>query len=244
MLLRRFTQHLKDQNWFAVGLDVIVVIVGIFLGMQVTEWNEERQDKEDNLIYIKRIHGELIDAENASNRVRTRRLELIGPLSDAGRVIFDEEEPRELTNEHCFALGTSHFFNINAPDLPSMAELMSAGRIYIIQDAKMRTDLIKLQQIYGSLQKVIEQSSPLAHNLPVLHPELITAEPYYDEVIGEMQGKYRCNLSGMKQSLSFRNQLSENIDAYDAYLRDGLRPWSKQMDIVHEHLDGYLDIQH
>jgi hypothetical protein len=30
-------QHIQDQNWFAVGLDVLVVITGIFLGMQVTE---------------------------------------------------------------------------------------------------------------------------------------------------------------------------------------------------------------
>ena len=38
MILRRFMQHVKEQNWFAVGLDVIVVIVGIFLGMQVQKW--------------------------------------------------------------------------------------------------------------------------------------------------------------------------------------------------------------
>jgi hypothetical protein len=30
-----FMQHIKEQNWLAVGQDVIVVIVGIFLGMQV-----------------------------------------------------------------------------------------------------------------------------------------------------------------------------------------------------------------
>ena len=33
MILRRFTKHLSEQNWFAVWLDVIVVVVGIFLGM-------------------------------------------------------------------------------------------------------------------------------------------------------------------------------------------------------------------
>jgi hypothetical protein len=35
-------QHIKDQNWFAVGLDVLVVIVGIILGTQVNNWNEDR----------------------------------------------------------------------------------------------------------------------------------------------------------------------------------------------------------
>ena len=46
MILRRFMAHFSDQNWFAVGLDVIVVVVGIFLGMQVTEWNDNRKEAE------------------------------------------------------------------------------------------------------------------------------------------------------------------------------------------------------
>ena len=46
MILRRFMEHIRDQNWFAVGLDVLVVIVGIFLGMQVTDWNEVRKQEE------------------------------------------------------------------------------------------------------------------------------------------------------------------------------------------------------
>jgi len=242
MILRRFTKHFKDQNWFAVGLDVLVVIVGIFLGMQMTEWNENRKDLEDSQKFLLRIHSELQDAENASSRVRSRRLDLIEPLSEAVRIIFAPQSSELLTDKHCYALGTSHFFNISVPDLPSMAELMSAGRVYIIQDEKLRTDLIKLKQTYGSLQSVIEQNSPLAHNLPVLQPELIVSEPYFDSELGEMQGKYRCDLSAMRLSRPFLNQVSENIDSYDAYLRDGLRPWSKQMDIVRKRLDKNLSI--
>ena len=40
-------KYVTDQNWFAVGLDGLVVITGIFLGMLVTEWNERRKDEED-----------------------------------------------------------------------------------------------------------------------------------------------------------------------------------------------------
>jgi hypothetical protein len=45
MILRRFTKHLKDQNWFVVELDVLAVITGIYLGLQVSDWNEERGTK-------------------------------------------------------------------------------------------------------------------------------------------------------------------------------------------------------
>ncbi|MBT6031002.1 MAG: hypothetical protein HOH19_00370 [Kordiimonadaceae bacterium] len=44
MILRRFMKHVTDQNWFAVTLDVIVVIVGIYLGLQVQEWNKDREE--------------------------------------------------------------------------------------------------------------------------------------------------------------------------------------------------------
>ena len=42
MLLRSMTQHVKDQNWFAVGLDFLIVIVGILIAFQITDWHEER----------------------------------------------------------------------------------------------------------------------------------------------------------------------------------------------------------
>ena len=45
MLLRRITQHVKDQNWFAVGIDFFIVVIGVFIGIQVANWNETRQDR-------------------------------------------------------------------------------------------------------------------------------------------------------------------------------------------------------
>ncbi|MFT5452773.1 MAG: hypothetical protein ACI9N9_002271 [Enterobacterales bacterium] len=55
MLLRRFSKHVTDQNWFAVGLDVVVVVVGIFLGMQVTDWNDDRVDATREMQYLKAL---------------------------------------------------------------------------------------------------------------------------------------------------------------------------------------------
>ena len=60
MILRRFMQHVKEQNWFAVGLDVIVVIVGIFLGMQVQQWYLEREKRVKETLYLQRLHDEVV----------------------------------------------------------------------------------------------------------------------------------------------------------------------------------------
>jgi len=42
MFLRRIVDHLKTQNWTAIGLDLAIVVIGVFIGTQVSNWNEER----------------------------------------------------------------------------------------------------------------------------------------------------------------------------------------------------------
>jgi hypothetical protein len=42
MFLRRIAAHLKAQNWTAVGLDLAIVVIGVFIGTQVSNWNQER----------------------------------------------------------------------------------------------------------------------------------------------------------------------------------------------------------
>ena len=40
MILRRVAEHVKAQNWFAVAIDFVIVVVGVFIGIQVSNWNE------------------------------------------------------------------------------------------------------------------------------------------------------------------------------------------------------------
>jgi hypothetical protein len=42
MILTRLTAHLRSQNWFAVVLEFIIVAVGVVMGLQVSNWNDNR----------------------------------------------------------------------------------------------------------------------------------------------------------------------------------------------------------
>ena len=49
MLLRRTIEHVKAQNWFAVGLDFVIVVFGVFVGLQVQDWNDSRKHQAERL---------------------------------------------------------------------------------------------------------------------------------------------------------------------------------------------------
>jgi hypothetical protein len=46
MISRRILQHFAAQNWFAFFAELIVVVVGVFVGIQVANWNEARLEAE------------------------------------------------------------------------------------------------------------------------------------------------------------------------------------------------------
>ena len=42
MILRRVIHHFRKQEWAAIALDFLIVVAGILLAFQITEWNELR----------------------------------------------------------------------------------------------------------------------------------------------------------------------------------------------------------
>ena len=43
MILRRLRTHVENENWFAVGIDFAIVVVGVFLGPQVQKFAVDRE---------------------------------------------------------------------------------------------------------------------------------------------------------------------------------------------------------
>ena len=62
MILRRVTQHVKGENWFAVGLDFVIVVVGVFIGIQVANWNEARLENIRKTQIVEALTTDLKDA--------------------------------------------------------------------------------------------------------------------------------------------------------------------------------------
>jgi hypothetical protein len=59
MLLRRVTGHVRDQNWTAIGIDFVIVVVGVFIGIQVSNWNAERVTDRQAALSTANLEGDL-----------------------------------------------------------------------------------------------------------------------------------------------------------------------------------------
>lgn len=61
MILRRLAQHLREQNWTAITIEFVLLVLGVFLGIQVANWNEERVDREREHLLLVELRAELAE---------------------------------------------------------------------------------------------------------------------------------------------------------------------------------------
>lgn len=59
MILRSLAHSIRKQDWFAVAIEFLIVVAGIFVGLQVNDWHERRQLRERELNYLQRMADDL-----------------------------------------------------------------------------------------------------------------------------------------------------------------------------------------
>lgn len=92
MVIRRIRQHVATHNWFAVFVDVLIVIVGVFLGTQANNWNDARIERATAADYRRGIVEDLKanEADLASRKIyygaaRTHALAALAAIESPAR---------------------------------------------------------------------------------------------------------------------------------------------------------------
>ena len=69
MILRRVAQHVREQNWTAIAIDLAIVVVGVFLGIQLGNWNAARADERLGRAYAERLREDLRKDRDSRQRL-------------------------------------------------------------------------------------------------------------------------------------------------------------------------------
>jgi hypothetical protein len=69
MILRRIREHVGHHNWFAVAIDLAIVVIGVFLGTQANNWNQSRIESQQARQYRSMLIDDLdTNLSNLANR--------------------------------------------------------------------------------------------------------------------------------------------------------------------------------
>ena len=246
MILRRFMKHVSDQNWFAVGLDVLVVITGIFLGMQVTDWNTDRNDRAREAAYIERLHRDIMETIPPLDVRYNLRLEIQTGLDSLLPLFSGTQQSEALSTVQCSAIFSSHRYSDPTFLLATASELMSTGHLDLIRDAEIKRAIVTYQQWQDLRSDLLRDIQSQRAVLSSLYPELLQFSTDPEDFSGAGESPelgHQCDWAGMQHNIAFRNDLLDNASRHNAYTR------LFEQEVVafralHDKLDDVLGLSH
>ncbi len=140
MILRRLSAHVKAQNWFAVALDFVIVVAGVFIGMQVSNWNAARaeQRRADELF------GRLVEDIKSERQSVSAAVAYYRTTIDYAQTALRGFETPGAVDPETFVVSAYQASQWLAPatSRSTFEELVSTGTLNLVRDQDVRAKLI------------------------------------------------------------------------------------------------------
>lgn len=146
LLLARFAGALREQDWAAAALEVVIVVFGIVIGFQVTEWGEQRELRARVDVQLEALREDfranrvqLTDVLRQQESSVERKREMLRVMHGAS----PRPEPEVLAG-HVFSAVTFHRFE---PVLGAYDALLNAGDLRLVGDPELRGALASFAEM-------------------------------------------------------------------------------------------------
>ena len=143
-MFRRFGEHISRENWFAVGVELIVLVLGIFLGLQVTDWKQDLMDRKTEAKYLAALNSDLestaANVRSTMEAYRTIQQALLTLASLDATTIGDY---RQSDLDRFVAEGLWNLEPLEV-QMPTYEEMVSSGSTTILSGGLVRRSLTLL----------------------------------------------------------------------------------------------------
>jgi len=153
--------RLRTYDWTAAVIELVIVVVGILIALEVSNWNQDRVDRARADSYQWRIRADLM----ADNRSVDTTLAFWNKVSGYGRAAIAHGENGQLVDGSAWKTVLAYYqASQTMPFVASddaFSEMRSAGDLGLIADERLRTQLEDYYSMSGvGAQSIIRQQDP------------------------------------------------------------------------------------
>lgn len=143
MILQRLASAIRHQNWSQIITEILIVVIGIFLGLQVTDWNEERKTQ---IVKNETLHNLTNDFREIYIQSKERtdfHRSIAEDLQYLLKVIKNPDNDQLDQSRLERALGSGAYSVGNPKASATWQALVSSGNQHWIEDEALRQAIIE-----------------------------------------------------------------------------------------------------
>lgn len=140
MILRRLIEHVRTQNWTAIVLDFVIVVLGVFMGIQLGNWNDARAEDAEGTRYVSQLTQEYAIVQDVVEDQVASYIEFTKAVQEALRLLTAEQMPQSADLAPLLNVALSGRIPPGEP--AALRELVSAGKLDLIKNSELRKALV------------------------------------------------------------------------------------------------------
>lgn len=152
MILQKLASAIQRQDWFQVTIEVLIVIVGIYLGLQVQEWGNSRAERQEEQAYLFNLENDLktsIELANADLELSHRTVKSLTYILDV--VSEPEAEILQEKLDEAIFWGLYNILQMGV-QLNTLDEMISSGKLTLLRNNQLRNSLVGLSRKIASIR--------------------------------------------------------------------------------------------
>jgi hypothetical protein len=221
MILQRISKNVISQNWFTVVVEFVIVVVGVFMGLQVQDWNDARKARIEEHDLLSRLHVETRELLEKQREELMGLRERADVLMGVNPVLFSQAPLRVISDLECARILASHVFRRPPDELPVLDEMLSTGRFDILQDEDIKAHLRNYVLFRERGRAYYEEATNELFRLHSRFPDLIAIGrvpieagdvAVWNRLSGEgFRWSRVCDGEKMRASQAFLNEYVDNL---------------------------------
>jgi hypothetical protein len=209
---RKTRQHLLTENKFgkyliyAIG-EIVLVVIGILIALQINTWNENQKKDEQSAIYLFDLRNDIaFDIETLEERIsnNTNRINKADSIiyTLATKKDFSKEELLGFFNQNMVLTNQSYFI----PEKSTINQIEASSSGHLIKNKKLRDLIFRYYSINDRTEKNNEISTQLyQHNYfteHIIKGALLGGE-FFEELIGTTLNRPYTDLNKLTQNSDY-----------------------------------------
>ncbi len=156
MIIQRLAAAIRRQDWFQVVIEVFIVVVGIFIGLQVDDWNQNRMDRKTERAYLERLYSDFNENKQELGVLSGIHREIATQISAVTDYLAAEVINQQKASG--FAENEVRFYALPSAVLKTgtINELISTGRLALITNQSIRDAINTVNSAHTSAKEQLE----------------------------------------------------------------------------------------
>jgi len=147
MILKKLINALRKQDWSAIFIEILIVALGIYLGVQANNWQAQQSDLARERQLINRLTEDLRNLQKSNNRILDIYEQQLRQYDDTINFASQQDSWQKSHSEWRRYIKPLMGYPDPVTKLPVYDEIVATAKLGLIQNDELRLELIRFNQL-------------------------------------------------------------------------------------------------